>query len=58
MGSSNLNCAISGFPINRGEGAVCIFVCKENKEKIQPYYPWGEWKFASLPINVIMGDYS
>jgi hypothetical protein len=58
MGSSNLNCAISNFPINDGEKVVCIFLVKESRGRSQPYYPWGQWKFGSLPFIVEMGDYS
>lgn len=60
MGSSNLNCAISNFPINRGEKVVCLILVKPKNydEHKSPYYPWGQWKVASLPFVVEMGDYS
>lgn len=57
MGSSNLNCAISGFPINQEERVYCIFLVKSAKHSKEPYYPWGDWKFGSLPFMVEMGDY-
>jgi hypothetical protein len=58
MGSSNLNCAVTNFPIDREEKVKCIFLIRTDSSRKAPYYPWGEWQFASLPIEVTMGDYS
>ncbi len=58
MGSSNLNCAVSNFPINDNERVMCILLLKEDRGVSQPYYPWGTWKFGCLPFEVEMGDYS
>lgn len=59
MGSSNLNCAISNFPINDGEKVIAIFLERQNDNfDCDTFYPWGNYKFISLPILVEMGDYS
>ena len=54
MGDCNLNCAISNFPID--SGAVCLFLVKNYR--FNSLYAWDQWRFASLPFEVKMGDYT